>query len=55
MNPANGPSADFQRSLTAKGHDGKTEDIANAVNFLCFETSSFIPGEKLPVDGGTNT
>lgn len=54
MNPANGPSADFQRSLTANGQYGKTEDIANAVNFLCFETSSFITGANLPVDGGTN-
>jgi|UPI0003790EC4 3-oxoacyl-[acyl-carrier protein] reductase len=54
MNPANGPSADFQRSLTVKGQYGETEDIANAANFLCLESSSFITGANLPVDGGTN-
>tara|TARA_Y100000816_G_C25976825_1_gene509940 strand:- start:541 stop:684 length:144 start_codon:yes stop_codon:yes gene_type:complete len=31
---------------------GKSEDIANLVNFLSSEDSSFITGCIIPVDGG---
>lgn len=34
------------------GRFGKTEEIANAVSFLCDESSSFITGETLSINGG---
>lgn len=54
MNPASGPSADFQRSLAALGRYGTPEDIASAVSFLAGAEASFITGAELLVDGGTN-
>lgn len=54
MNPSNGPSADYQRSLTALDTFGKTEDIAAMVAFLAGPESGFITGAGFTVDGGTN-
>ena len=34
------------------GRYGTTEEMANAVGFLCGEESSFINGQVLAVDGG---
>jgi 3-oxoacyl-[acyl-carrier protein] reductase len=34
------------------GHPGETEDIANAVLFLCGQESKYITGHVLTVDGG---
>ncbi|MEZ0109268.1 3-oxoacyl-[acyl-carrier protein] reductase [Catenulispora sp. EB89] len=52
MNPADGDSADFQRSLTALGRYGAAEDIANAVAFLAGPGGRYITGTALAVDGG---
>ncbi|WP_194904482.1 SDR family NAD(P)-dependent oxidoreductase [Catenulispora rubra] len=52
MNPADGDSADFQRSLTALGRYGAAEDIANAVVFLAGPGGRYITGTSLAVDGG---
>lgn len=38
--------------LTPLGRIGKAEEVAEAVYFLCCESSSFITGETLNVDGG---
>jgi 3-oxoacyl-[acyl-carrier protein] reductase len=54
MNPATGPSADFQRSLAALGRYGAPADIAAAVSFLASQDASFITGADITVDGGTN-
>ncbi len=54
MNPTDGPSADYQRSITALNTFGKTEDIASMVAFLAGPESGFITGAGFTVDGGTN-
>ncbi|MBT2479784.1 SDR family NAD(P)-dependent oxidoreductase [Streptomyces sp. ISL-94] len=53
MNPAEGPAADFQRSLTAVGRYGTPADIAEAVAFLASPGAAFITGANLAADGGT--
>lgn len=54
MNPADGPSADFQRSLLAVDNYGTAEDVAGLVAYLASEESRFITGTGLTIDGGTN-
>jgi NAD(P)-dependent dehydrogenase (short-subunit alcohol dehydrogenase family) len=38
--------------ITPLGRMGTAEDIANAVDFLCSDKSSFISGQSIVVDGG---
>ena len=48
-------SEEYYDSLIEKvpmGRDGKTEDIANAVKFLCSDKSSYITGQVIGVNGG---
>ncbi|MFB7620365.1 SDR family oxidoreductase [Kitasatospora sp. NPDC056181] len=52
MNPAGGDSAGFQRSLTAPGRYGETEDVAAAVACLAGPGGRYITGTALAVDGG---
>ncbi|MFD5464494.1 3-oxoacyl-ACP reductase family protein [Kitasatospora sp. NPDC127059] len=52
MNPADGGSADFQRSLTALDRFGEAEDIAAAVAFLAGPGGRYVTGTALAVDGG---
>jgi 3-oxoacyl-[acyl-carrier protein] reductase len=52
MNPADGESADFQRSLTALGRYGEVEDIAAAVAYLAGPAGRYITGTAIAVDGG---
>jgi NAD(P)-dependent dehydrogenase (short-subunit alcohol dehydrogenase family) len=52
MNPANDPTADEERSLTALGHYGSTEDIAATVAHLAGEGGGYITGTSIAVDGG---
>jgi len=52
MNPADGGTADVQRSLTALGRYGEAEDIAAAVAFLAGPGGRYITGTALAVDGG---
>lgn len=54
MNPAGGPSADFQRSLMAIPAFGNVEDIANMVAYLADPASGYITGAGFVIDGGTN-
>ncbi|WBP85541.1 3-oxoacyl-ACP reductase family protein [Kitasatospora cathayae] len=52
MNPADGDSAGFQRSLTALDRFGEAEDIAAAVAFLAGPGGRYVTGTALAVDGG---
>ena len=52
MNPAHGPFGDTLRQITALGHYGAVEDIADAVTFLASEKARYITGTALTVDGG---
>jgi 3-oxoacyl-[acyl-carrier protein] reductase len=54
MNPADGPTADGQRALTALGDYANPTDIANTVAFLAGDGARNITGSVLTVDGGTN-
>ncbi|MER6299500.1 3-oxoacyl-ACP reductase family protein [Kitasatospora sp. NPDC001539] len=52
MNPADGESADFQRSLTALGRYGTGAEVAAAVAYLAGEDGRYVSGAQLAVDGG---
>lgn len=52
MNPADGPSADFQRSLSALGRYAQPGEIGNVVAFLASPAADFITGTSLAADGG---
>lgn len=52
MNPADGEGAEAEKSLTALGHYGTTDDIAAMVLHLAGDTGRFITGASLTVDGG---
>ncbi|TQM32793.1 SDR family NAD(P)-dependent oxidoreductase [Nocardia bhagyanarayanae] len=52
MNPADGETAEFQRSLTALGRYGAAEDIAAAVAYLAGPGGRYVTGTALAVDGG---
>jgi 3-oxoacyl-[acyl-carrier protein] reductase len=52
MNSAEGPFAETLRQLTASGHYGAVEDIAQAVVFLASDKARYITGTALTVDGG---
>lgn len=54
MNPANGEGAETQRQLTALGHYGEPQDIAEAVAFLASPAAKHITGTDIVVDGGAN-
>ncbi|MGW2371921.1 SDR family NAD(P)-dependent oxidoreductase [Kitasatospora sp. NPDC001683] len=52
MNPADGPSADFQRGFTALGRYGTVTEVAGAVSYLVGEDGRYVTGAELSVDGG---
>lgn len=54
MNPADAADAAGQRDLTALGHFGTPEDIAETVAFLAGPSGRSITGAFFTVDGGTN-
>jgi len=51
-NPANGPAAEFQKSLTSLGRFGEPQEIANIVAFLASPAASLITGATLLADAG---
>lgn len=52
MNPADGPLAEGNRSWTALGHYGTTEDVAGMVGHLAGEGGRYVTGASIAVDGG---
>lgn len=53
-NPADGESADFQRSLSSIGRYAEPREIADAVVFLAGPAANMVTGSTLTVDGGAN-
>ena len=54
MNPADGPSAEDQRTLTALGHYQSADDVAATVAHLAGPGGRTITGTALLVDSGAN-
>jgi NAD(P)-dependent dehydrogenase (short-subunit alcohol dehydrogenase family) len=54
MNPADGASAEHQRSLSALGRYAEPAEVADTVGFLAGAGAGNITGAVLTVDGGTN-
>jgi NAD(P)-dependent dehydrogenase (short-subunit alcohol dehydrogenase family) len=52
MNPADGESADHERSFIALGHYAEPADIAATVSHLAGESGRYITGASIAVDGG---
>ncbi|MFC8273288.1 SDR family NAD(P)-dependent oxidoreductase [Streptomyces sp. NPDC057271] len=52
MNPADGPYAPGQASLTALGRFGTADEIASAVAFLAGPDAAYVTGAEFSVDGG---
>ncbi|MER7703974.1 3-oxoacyl-ACP reductase family protein [Kitasatospora sp. NPDC097605] len=52
MNPADGPSADFQSGFTALGGFGRPDDVAATVAHLAGPEGRYITGAEIAVDGG---
>lgn len=52
MNPADGPTADHERTLIALGHYAAPDDIAETVTFLAGTGGRYITGTSIAVDGG---
>lgn len=54
MNPADGPHADWSRSLMAIPQYGNGADIASLTAWIAGEESRFVTGAALTIDGGSN-
>lgn len=52
MNPANGESSDFRRSLTALGRYAKPSEIGDIMAFLASPAAGLITGTSITADGG---
>lgn len=51
-NPANGPTADLQRSFIPIGRYGEAVEVASFVSYLAGPEASLITGASLDIDGG---
>jgi 3-oxoacyl-[acyl-carrier protein] reductase len=52
MNPADGPSAEVIRGVTAVGRHGHADEIAAMVAYLAAGEAGFVTGASLTIDGG---
>jgi 3-oxoacyl-[acyl-carrier protein] reductase len=53
-NPADGESADFQRSLSSVGRFAEPREIAHVVAFIASPAANMVNGSVVSVDGGAN-
>jgi 3-oxoacyl-[acyl-carrier protein] reductase len=53
-NPANGESADFQRTLSSVGRFAEPREIADVVAFIASPAANMVNGTVVSVDGGAN-
>ncbi|ONI75907.1 oxidoreductase [Kribbella sp. ALI-6-A] len=51
-NPADGPAADWLRSLIPVGRFGTTDEVASLVAYLASDAASLINGTSIDIDGG---
>ncbi|GAA3657083.1 SDR family NAD(P)-dependent oxidoreductase [Streptomyces fenghuangensis] len=54
MNPADGPTADYQRSQNVFGRYGTADEVAHTVAYLVSPEAAFVTGASVAVDGGSN-
>jgi 3-oxoacyl-[acyl-carrier protein] reductase len=54
LNPADGDSADINRSMVALGRYGTTDELAEVVVFLASRAASYVTGSIVTADGGFN-
>lgn len=54
LNPADGDSADYIRSLVPLARYGTSEEVAGVVAFLAGPQAAFMTGSVVTVDGGMN-
>ncbi|MET9659705.1 SDR family oxidoreductase [Streptomyces sp. NPDC006510] len=52
LNPADGPFAAGQRTATALGRFGATDEVASLIAYLASDRAAYITGTELTVDGG---
>jgi 3-oxoacyl-[acyl-carrier protein] reductase len=52
MNPADGPNADFQKSLNSLNRFADPSEVAALVSFLAGPEAGFITGTTVNIDGG---
>jgi NAD(P)-dependent dehydrogenase (short-subunit alcohol dehydrogenase family) len=52
MNPADGSTADHERTLIALGQYARPDDIAETVTYLAGTGGRYITGTSIAVDGG---
>ncbi|MFI9485991.1 SDR family oxidoreductase [Promicromonospora sp. NPDC052451] len=54
LNPADGESANYLRSLVPLGRYGTPEEVAGVVAFLAGRRAAFMTRSVLTIDGGMN-
>ncbi|MFI8962336.1 SDR family NAD(P)-dependent oxidoreductase [Streptomyces sp. NPDC053493] len=52
MNPADGPYAEGQASMTALGRFGTADEVASMIAFLAGPNAAYVTGAEFSVDGG---
>lgn len=51
-NIANGPSSDTYQQFAPLGRNGQPHEVANLINWLLSDASSYVTGTTQAIDGG---